>query len=120
MCLVIIAMIKPDISSLIELVGSVGFSILGIILPVILDTIWNWYPEDHYLDSDDPECDIRAVIEENVERRRIVINYYFIFRLVNYIKNAIIFFLGIFALVGGVYYNLNHEVSKETPSQTAV
>lgn len=44
------ATIEPRIEPLISLVGSVGFSILGLIMPVLMETIWYWYPED---DEDD-------------------------------------------------------------------
>jgi hypothetical protein len=125
-CLVIIASIVPDIGPLISLVGSVGFSFLGVLLPASMDMVWNWYPEDHYeeYEEPDPENDnkITIAIDENITRAQ-VRTYRRFFRIMKLIKNTILFILGIFALIGGAYYNLTdiiaQSASEGTPSPTS-
>jgi len=43
---VMVAVAVPDIGPLVSLVGSVGFSLLGLIVPVIMETVWYWSDED--------------------------------------------------------------------------
>lgn len=121
MCVVVIASITPDIGPLISLVGSVGFSFLGILLPATMDMVWNWYPEDHFVEYEesDPENDnkISITIDENITRAQ-VIGYPRFLRIIKLIKNAILFLLGIFALVGGAYYNLSDIIAQKTSKGT--
>lgn len=45
----------PDIGPLVSLVGSVGFSLLGLIIPCIMETVWYWYPKDDEDEEEDQE-----------------------------------------------------------------
>lgn len=51
------ATVVPDIGPLVSFVGCVGFSILGLIVPVIMEIVWYWYPKDDGGDDDDDEND---------------------------------------------------------------
>lgn len=58
-------MIKPEIGPLVSLVGSAGFSVLGLLIPVVMETIWYWdkksdYNDDYY----NNDCDAVDNIEE--------------------------------------------------------
>lgn len=48
------ATIEPRIEPLISLVGAVGFSILGLIVPILMETVWYWYPveEENNVNND--------------------------------------------------------------------
>lgn len=116
-------MAVPDIGPLISLVGSVGFSVLGLIIPVFMETVWYWYPTE---DDDGPGQDgwdgvppvngvgVATVVavaggvtandtdqKKNTKSGRRVFG-----RTVRHIKNIILLILASFALVGGAIYNI--------------
>lgn len=117
---VIVATVVPDVGPMISLVGSVGFSVLGLIVPAALETVWYWDPKS--------EDDFEEIIEtmdcggETVEDGiglasvaaltskdaktdkaiRKIANR----RTLRLVKNAIYVILALFALTGGAFYNL--------------
>lgn len=132
------ATIEPRIEPLISLVGSVGFSILGMIVPMLMETVWYWHPhgEDDdnqnepapLMDTVDPvdtiqlECfDVNAPTNR-VENRRYITgtrpaviakrspNWRAFKRFVRHAKNIVIFGLAVFALIGGAWFNVNQIV----------
>lgn len=105
----LVATAVPDIGPLVSLVGSVGFSILGILVPIIMETVWYWYPkEDGGDDSDDGDGDY-AVNKPTAATGR---NRCQRFRwIVRHVKNAFLLILGLFALIGGAYYNVRDIVN---------
>lgn len=59
-------MALPNIGPLVSLVGSVGFSILGLVVPICLEVVWHWYPKENE-DEDDDECwDATSAAENGV------------------------------------------------------
>lgn len=129
---VIVATAMPDIGPLVSLVGSVGFSILGVIVPVLMETVWYWYPD--YGNEDEEKQDQKDICgsvvvastispcgklkvpvvmanttagdTKKMNRRR-----YFRTAVRN-VKNVFLLILSVFALVGGAYYNIHDIVVK--------
>jgi len=105
--------IVPDIGPLVSLVGSVGFSLLGLIIPVAMETVWFWYDEDGDGQEQD-SCD-GTTLKTNHESwargnmwRRIV----------RHMKNAILLLFATLALVGGAFYNIRDIIAKATGDGT--
>lgn len=146
MIIVLIATAVPDIGPLVSLVGSIGFSILGLIVPVLMETVWYWYPEHGDEDEDEQDvCGSTAVAPTNgacgepkgpavtavslaiataadetkkTNRRRCFRN------AVRHFKNVFLLALSVFALIGGTYYNVYDIVEHfnsngHTPDQPA-
>lgn len=133
-CIVLIAAAIPDIGPLVSLVGSIGFSILGVIVPVLMETVWYWFPKHEDEDDEEQdECDSMAAAPANgacgelkgpvktaavslaittaadetkkAKRRR------FFRCTVRHVKNIFLLALAIFALIGGTYYNVCDIIS---------
>lgn len=51
------ATVVPDIGPLVSIVGGVGFSTLGLIVPVTMEIVWYWYPKDDGGDDDGDDDD---------------------------------------------------------------
>lgn len=131
---VIIATVVPDVGPMISLVGSVGFSVLGLIVPVALETVWYWNPES----EDDFEeyqqemnrCDSAAVEDGNglasaaaltvkVEKTDKATRNLAIRRILRHVKNSVYVILALFALTGGAFYNLR-EMLTQSPGHNSV
>ncbi|XP_060845020.1 proton-coupled amino acid transporter-like protein pathetic [Rhopalosiphum padi] len=124
---VIIATVVPDVGPMISLVGSVGFSVLGLIVPAALETVWYWNPEseDDFEDNHQEMnyCDNTAaeygsglasaaaltakVAKTNKASRNLAIR-----RALRHVKNGIYVILALFALTGGAFYNLREIISQ--------
>lgn len=127
MIAVIIATVVPDVGPMISLVGSVGFSVLGLIVPAALETVWYWNPEseDDFEDNHQEMnyCDNTAaeygsglasaaaltakVAKTNKASRNLAIR-----RALRHVKNGIYVILALFALTGGAFYNLREIISQ--------
>lgn len=129
-----VAIAVPDIGPLISLVGSVGFSMLGLIIPVFMETVWNWYPMD---DDDEHEQDdwdsvlpstngvaavtatvvpngvtVNNAVDEKKKNEKKISGRRVIGRSLRHIKNIVLFLLAMFALIGGAYYNILDIVAR--------
>ncbi|VVC38476.1 Amino acid transporter, transmembrane domain [Cinara cedri] len=100
---ILIATAVPDIGPLISLVGSVGLSILGLILPVLMETVWYWSPDHGY---DDEEKQGRSETLDDGSATSAVRRRRFIRSSVRHVKNVCLFAMAVFALVGGAFYNV--------------
>lgn len=126
MCIVIIAMIVPDINRLVSFVGAVGFSYLGVMLPSTVDSIWIWDEVDRTeeIEEQGPECtkSTSVIIQEKATATLIFgLSYRRCLWGTRLIKNFILFSLGSFALVGGAYYNIIDMMKgSESAASTAV
>lgn len=117
---VIVATVVPDVGPMISLVGAVGFSVLGIIIPAAMETAWYWDPKtenDFENNLQGTNCDgetvedgnglasaavlMSKVAKTNKAKRRMAIR-----RTIRHVKNSIYVVLALFALTGGAYYNL--------------
>lgn len=118
----------PDIGPLVSLIGSVGFSSLGLMMPVVMETVWYWYPKDDDGDGGGKPCrdaENRGTIfavngvqdnvsqQQNAEKRMpptgiatTVSRRRLVRRAIRHVKNALLFVLAVFALIGGAYYNV--------------
>lgn len=119
----------PDIGPLVSFVGGVGFSILGLIVPIIMEVVWYWYPNEDGGDDDEndyQECwdDVVVVAAKNVNGDTVTtmvegttstgdynniksINHRRVFyRILRYFKTVGILLMGGIALIGGGYYNV--------------
>ncbi|XP_025207523.1 proton-coupled amino acid transporter-like protein pathetic [Melanaphis sacchari] len=129
---VIIATAVPDVGPMISLVGSVGFSVLGLIVPAALETVWYWNPEseDDYEDSHQEmnSCDnvgvengiglaSAAVLTQKVAKTDKAIRNIAIRRFLRHAKNFIYFILALFALTGGAFYNIR-EIITQSPDHS--
>lgn len=149
MCVtVLVAMALPDIGPLVSLVGSVGFSILGLIVPICLEIVWYWYPKEH---ENDEECwnvtigtengnGVDATVsvdEEALKPETVQVGYETwpeatggnkktvsrnwrttIWRVVRHIKNFIFFVLAMISLAGGTYFNIREMMTQITDFDT--
>lgn len=121
---VLVATAVPDIGPLVSLVGSVGFSMLGLIIPVAMEIVWNWYPREDDGDAG-PEVVRRGAAngagaaaesatnadgrkghgdgdgDDTAGRRRC--GYA---RVLRNAKNAGLLVLAVCSLVGGAYFNV--------------
>ncbi|CAH1732869.1 proton-coupled amino acid transporter-like protein CG1139 [Aphis gossypii] len=110
---IIVAVIVPDIGPLVSLVGSVGFSLLGLIIPVAMETVWFWYDEDgdgqeqDSCDGTTPKTNHESWVRGNMWRR-----------IVRHVKNAILLLFATLALVGGAFYNIRDIVARATGDGT--
>lgn len=118
--IVIVATVVPDVGPMISLVGAVGFSVLGIIIPAAMETAWYWDPKsendlentlqgtnfDGETVEDGNGLASAAVLMSKVaktdkDKRKMAIR-----RTIRHVKNSIYVVLALFALTGGAYYNL--------------
>lgn len=112
----------PDIGILVSLVGSIGFSVLGLIIPVIMETIWYWDPKDEAHDGyeivDEDFVGIRVIVSPDVrrklDRRRRA------WRIFRHIKNAALILLALCSLAGGTYYNMQALLGEKKNDGTPV
>jgi len=112
---------------MISLVGSVGFSVLGLIVPAALETVWYWNPEseddfeDHIQEMN--SCDSAAVENKNglasaakltvkVAKTDKAARNLAIRRTLRHVKNIIYIILALFALTGGAFYNLREIITQ--------
>ncbi|XP_029344427.1 proton-coupled amino acid transporter-like protein pathetic [Acyrthosiphon pisum] len=120
---VIVATIVPDVGPMISLVGSVGFSVLGLLVPAALETVWYWdvRSEEDYSELDvDLEFDGIGLAsaaaltsrDDNLKMRKIGAR-----RTLRHIKNFIYVILALSALAGGAFYNLR-EMFALVPDHT--
>lgn len=143
------ATILPDIGPLVSLVGSIGFSLLGMVLPVIVETIWYWDPKNDndkddvvgkgdedsgcsvdvlengsgggeivIMDSNGSSDDsnggadgngsvkVTATVRECQWKNSTVYRRRVIRRTLRHIKNVTLLIVGVFALIGGAFYNV--------------
>lgn len=89
---VFVATAFPNAGPMISLVGSVGFSVLGLIIPAAMETVWYWYPNT---DDDDDRGDMDGKGVAATLR---------------HVKNIILVLLALFALTGGAYYNISEII----------
>lgn len=128
---VMVAVAVPDIGPLVSLVGSVGFSLLGLVVPVIMETVWYWSEEDEdngqeqdclegntVTTSETTVTDVGttaavdgrpattvAVAADGSERRPSSRGRG-CRRAIRHLKNLILLLLSLLALVGGAFYNI--------------
>lgn len=130
----------PDIGPLVSLVGSVGFSVLGLVVPVAMETVWYYYPKDDGDDDDRDddgdgdhnqprngrsngstamntvsatvECTVAAAAAAADEKRRPADQCRSFRRIVRHVKNVVILILALSALVGGAFYNIRDIVNQ--------
>lgn len=120
----------PDIGPLVSLVGSVGFSMLGLIVPVFMETVWYWSDEND--DGQEQDfCDgttvtgesgttaavdggpaTTAVVSAGGAERRALSRGNCCHRFIRHVKNLILFLLGLLALVGGAFYNVRDIIAR--------
>jgi len=111
---VIVATAVPDVGPMISLVGSVGFSVLGLLVPTALETVWYWEPksEEDFDEMDDVELEdviglasAAALTSRNdnsqIAKRKIAAR-----RALRHLKNFSYVILALSALAGGTFYNL--------------
>jgi len=122
---VMVAVAIPDIGPLVSLVGSVGFSILGLIVPVLMETVWYWSDENddgQEQDSwdgttmtniavDGGQATTVTVAAGDAERRSSSRGNS-CRRFIRHVKNLILLLLGLIALVGGAFYNVRDIVAR--------
>lgn len=117
----------PDIGPLVSIVGALGFSLLGLIVPCIMETVWYWDPRDDKDDGDDETlwhsggCDRPASgthvggtaspTNTGVRKNAVGHRRHLVCRVVRHLKNVALFLLGVFALIGGAYYNVLEMVA---------
>jgi len=126
---VMVAVAVPDIGPLVSLVGSVGFSLLGLVVPVFMETVWYWSEEDD--DGQEQDCwdgttvtatgttaavdggsaTPAAAAAGGVERWSSSRGGGFR-RAIRHVKNLILLLLGLLALVGGAFYNIRDIVAR--------
>lgn len=139
----------PDIGPLVSLVGSIGFSVLGLIVPVVMETVWYYYPKDNDDDDDDDRDDdlpgsrwggtaavngsggvtaVSATVESiavpvtvATDKKKKPTKYCYTFRrIVRHIKNVVILLLAICALVGGAFYNIRDIINQALSDGSSV
>lgn len=103
----------PDIGPLVSLVGSVGFSLLGLIIPVAMETVWFWYDEDG--DGQEQDCYDGTTAKTNHASwaRGNMCR-----RIVRHVKNAILLLFATLALVGGAFYNIRDIMARASGDDT--
>jgi len=121
---VIVATVVPDVGPMISLVGSVGFSVLGLLVPAALETAWYWdlKSEEDYCEELDVFVELEGIglasaaaltpRVENSKMRKIAVR-----RKLRHIKNCIYVILALSALAGGAFYNLR-EMFALAPGHT--
>ncbi|XP_025419886.1 proton-coupled amino acid transporter-like protein CG1139 [Sipha flava] len=136
---IMVATAVPDIGPLVSLVGSVGFSVLGLIVPVAMETVWYYYPKENGGDEDHDdgdgdhdqrgsgrsngsravtavsatvECAVAAAVATTAEKRTPADRRRSFRRIVRYTKNVVILILALSALVGGAFYNVRDIVNQ--------
>jgi proton-coupled amino acid transporter len=140
---IMVAVAVPDIGPLVSLVGSVGFSLLGLIVPVFMETVWYWSDEDD--DGQDQDCWGESMVTDSartVPTSETTVTDAGVTetvdggptttaanpagggerspssrgngcrRAIRYMKNLILFLLGLLALVGGAFYNIRDIVAR--------
>uniref|UniRef100_A0A2H8TWL3 Proton-coupled amino acid transporter 1 n=2 Tax=Melanaphis sacchari TaxID=742174 RepID=A0A2H8TWL3_9HEMI len=107
---IIVAMAIPDIGPLVSLVGSIGFSLLGLIVPVIMETVWYWYDEDN--DDLGQNCYDGTATTANGAKSMLSARGNICRRIVRHVKNMILLVFATVALVGGAFYNIRDIVNK--------
>lgn len=126
---IMVAVAVPDIGPLVSLVGSVGFSLLGLVIPVVMETVWYWSEEDD--DSQEQDCwDGTTVTDTSTTaavggrpptpvavaaggaERRSSSRGGGCRRVIRHVKNLILLLLGLLALVGGAFYNIRDIVAR--------
>ncbi|CAH1732871.1 proton-coupled amino acid transporter-like protein pathetic [Aphis gossypii] len=131
---VIIATVVPDVGPMISLVGSVGFSVLGLIVPAVLETVWYWNPksEDDFEENlqemnsydsaaveDGNGLASAAVLTVKVAKTDKATRNLAIRRTLRHVKNSIYIILALFALTGGAFYNIR-EIITQAPGHSSV
>jgi len=115
---VLVAMAVPNIGPLVSLIGSIGFSTLGLMIPVLMETVWYWYPKDD--DGDDGQAcwdadrGEQATVAASREKKTTTTtaSYRRVFRrAIRHVKNVFLFVLAVFAMIGGAYYNVRDIVA---------
>jgi len=119
---------------MISLVGSVGFSVLGLIVPAVLETVWYWNPksEDDFTENlqemnsydgaaveDGNGLASAAVLTVKVEKTDKATRNLAIRRTLRHVKNSIYIILALFALTGGAFYNIR-EIITQAPGHSSV
>ncbi|CAI6357784.1 unnamed protein product [Macrosiphum euphorbiae] len=123
---VIVATVVPDVGPMISLVGSVGFSVLGLLIPAALETVWYWdlqSEDDSFEELADADVELNQIglasstaltsRVDNWKERKIAVK-----RKLRHIKNVIYVILGLSALGGGAFYNLK-EMFTPAPDHTS-
>lgn len=125
---VLIASIVPDIGPLISLVGSVGFSVLGLAVPVFMETVWHWYPdneesygpnanettvEEGRCENSDDASSAKAVVDGQMSRGLRIR------RFARHSKNLMLIALSIYATVGGAYFNVRDIIDRASNDGSA-
>lgn len=117
---VLIATAIPDIGPLVSLVGSIGFSVLGLLVPIIMETVWYWYPkEDGGDDDDDDEDNDNGQVRANGTKKQRTIGttksnkrWRRVRRIVRQVKNAFVLMFALFTLIGGTFFNVRDIVDR--------
>jgi len=122
---VIVATVVPDVGPMISLVGSVGFSVLGLLIPTALETVWYWdlSEDDSYEELADADVELNRIglasstaltsRVDNWKGRKIAVK-----RKLRHIKNVFYVILALSALAGGAFYNLK-EMFTPAPDHTS-
>lgn len=126
-----VAIAVPDIGPLVSLVGSVGFSLLGLIVPVAMETVWYWSDEDedehdleqHYWNGTTAATAVDGPTPSTVnltagEKRQSSDRGRICRRILRHVKNVFLILLASLALVGGAFYNIRDIVARATDNGT--
>ncbi|XP_050425986.1 proton-coupled amino acid transporter-like protein CG1139 [Adelges cooleyi] len=84
---ILMATVIPDIGPLVSLVGSIGFSVLGLTVPVCMETVWLYYEGE---DQGPESSSVRRVLRHG--------------------KNVFLFALSVIAAVTGAYFSIRDIV----------
>ncbi|XP_060858812.1 proton-coupled amino acid transporter-like protein pathetic [Metopolophium dirhodum] len=122
---VIVATVVPDVGPMISLVGSVGFSVLGLLVPAALETVWYWEltNEEDFEEMDDVELEdviglaSAAALTSRNENSKIAKRKIATRRALRHFKNSSYVILALSALAGGTFYNLR-EMFSMAPNYT--
>lgn len=121
-----VAVAIPDIGPLVSLVGSVGFSMLGLIVPVCMETVWYWSDENDDGQEQDfwdgttvtgasgttAAVDGGPVTTAGGAERRSSSRGNCYRRFIRHVKNLILLLLGLLALIGGAFYNVRDIIAR--------
>lgn len=105
-----VAVAVPDIGPLVSLVGSVGFSLLGLVVPVAMETVWYWSDEDDDCDGGTATTAARCEPPARGNLCR---------RIMRHVKNLVLLVFASLALVGGAFYNIRDIVARASGDLTA-
>ncbi|XP_060845019.1 proton-coupled amino acid transporter-like protein CG1139 [Rhopalosiphum padi] len=107
---IMVAVAVPDIGPLVSLVGSVGFSLLGLVVPVAMETVWYWSDEDDDCDGGTATTAARCEPPARGNLCR---------RIMRHVKNLVLLVFASLALVGGAFYNIRDIVARASGDLTA-